>query len=101
MAQPVRADASHASGRRRDCNSRSERLFWATDSQGLGSPSFCPHHLRPCGVAESTRLPFMQKITGAKPVRDANFNTPKAFSAMLSPGKRVSSVHCNSRSERL
>src|SRR5207237_10808686 len=26
----------------------------------------------PCGVVQSTRLPLMQEITGAKPVRDAN-----------------------------
>ena len=30
------------------------------------------HHFRPCGVAQTTRLPLMQEITGAKPVRDAN-----------------------------
>ena len=46
-----RADASHASGRRRE--------------------SFCPHHFCPCGVVQSTCLPLMQEITGAKPVRDA------------------------------
>ena len=34
----------------------------------------------------------MQEITGAKPVRDANFHAPKAFSAMPSLGKRVSPV---------
>jgi hypothetical protein len=27
----------------------------------------------PCGVVQTTRLPLMQEITGAKPVRDANF----------------------------
>ena len=26
----------------------------------------------PCGVVQSTRLPLMQEITGAKPVRDAS-----------------------------
>ena len=72
IAQPVRADASHASGRRRE--------------------SFCPHHFCPCGVAQSTCLPLMQEITGAKPVRDANFIAPKALSAMHSLGKRISSV---------
>ena len=72
IAQPVRADASHASGRRRE--------------------SFCPHHFCPCGVAQSTCLPLMQEITGAKPVRDANFIAPKALSAMHSLGKRFSSV---------
>ena len=36
----------------------------------------------------------MQEITGAKPVRDANFIVPKALSAMHSLGKRTSS--CNS-----
>lgn len=54
IAQPARADASHASGRRRE--------------------SSCPHHFSPCGVVQSTRLPLMQEITGAKPVRDANFH---------------------------
>ena len=56
IAQPVRADASHASGRRRE--------------------SFCPHHFCPCGVAQPTRLPLKQEITGAKPVRDANCSSP-------------------------
>ena len=45
IAQPVRADASHASGRRRE--------------------SFCPHHFCPCGVVQSTCLPLMQEITGS------------------------------------
>lgn len=31
----------------------------------------------PCGVVQPTRLPLMQEITGAKPVRDANFTPPK------------------------
>ena len=52
IAQPARADASHASGRRR-------------------KPS-CPHHFCPCGVVHPTCLPLKQEITGAKPVRDAN-----------------------------
>ena len=56
IAQPVRADASHASGRRRE--------------------PFCPHHFCPCGVVQSTCLPLMQEITGAKPVGDANFISP-------------------------
>jgi hypothetical protein len=34
----------------------------------------------------------MQEITGAKPVRDANSIASKAFSAMRSLGKRISSV---------
>jgi hypothetical protein len=34
----------------------------------------------------------MQEITGAKPVRDANSIALKAFSAMRSLGKRISSV---------
>ena len=53
IAQPVRAGASHAPGRRRK--------------------SSCPHHFCPCGVVQSTRLSLKQEITGAKPVRDANF----------------------------
>ena len=56
------------------------------------SPSFCPHHFCPCGVVQSTRLPLMQEITGAKPVRDANFIALKALSAMHSLGKRISPV---------
>ena len=59
IAQPVRAGASHAPGRR--CE------------------SFCPHHFCPCSVVQPTRLPLMQKITGAKPVRDTSFHAPKAF----------------------
>ena len=77
IAQPVRADASHASGRRRE--------------------SFCPHHFCPCGVAQSTCLPLMQEITGAKPVRNANLIAPKAFLAMHSLGKRISSVQLRVR----
>src|SRR5215475_12417289 len=103
IAQPARADASHASGRRRK--------------------SSCPHHFCPCGVVQPTCLPLMQEITEAKPVRDTIFlsargsrgiadppdsesgslgrasrlaptifNAPKAVSAMLSLGRRASSV---------
>ena len=36
-----------------------------------------PLHFCPCGVVQPTRLPLMQEITGAKPVRDANFTPPK------------------------
>jgi hypothetical protein len=39
-------------------------LLWSLD---LGAWSF----FRPCSVVQSTRLPLMQEITGAKPVRDA------------------------------
>lgn len=72
IAQPVRADASHASGRRRE--------------------SFCPHHFCPCGVVQPTRLSLKQEITGAKPVWDATFFALKALSAMHSLGKRISPV---------
>src|SRR5206468_12809694 len=41
-----------------------------------------PLHFCPCGVVQTTCLPLMQEITGAKPVRDANFTAPKAFGAM-------------------
>jgi hypothetical protein len=67
-----RAGPSHAPGRRRD--------------------SFCPHHFCPCGVVQTTCLPLMQEITGAKPVRDANSIALKALLAMRSLGKRISSV---------
>ena len=42
-------------------------LFWNLDLGVwcLGSP---------CGVVQPTCLPLMQEITGAKPVRDANFS---------------------------
>lgn len=46
----------------------------------------------PRGVVQPTRLPLMQEITGAKPVRDASFFALKALSAMHSLGKRVSPV---------
>ena len=72
-----RAGASHAPGRRRD--------------------SFCPNHFCPCGVVQTTCLPLMQEITGAKPVRDANFHAPKALSAMHSLGKRISPVQLRVR----
>ena len=51
-----------------------------------------PLHFRPCGVVQPTRLPLMQEITGAKPVRDANSHAPKALSAMHSLGQRISPV---------
>src|SRR6185369_12428353 len=54
-----RAGASHAPGRRRD--------------------SFCPHHFCPCGVVQTTCLPLMQEIAGAKPVRDANLIALKSI----------------------
>ena len=43
----------------------------------------------PCGVVQPTRLPLMQEITGAKPVRDANSIALKALAAMHSLGKRI------------
>ena len=46
----------------------------------------------PCGVVQTTCLPLMQEITGAKPVRDASFCAPKAFGAMRSFGMGISSV---------
>ena len=46
IAQPVRAGASHAPGRRRE--------------------SSCPHHFCPCGVVQLTRLPLKQEITGSR-----------------------------------
>jgi len=48
-------------------------------SAGLRSVTGNAHHVCPCGVAQPTRLPLMQEITGAKPVRDANSHAPKAF----------------------
>ena len=33
-----------------------------------------PLHFCPCGVVQTTCLPLMQEITGAKPVRDAKFH---------------------------
>lgn len=57
-----------------------------------------PLHFCPCGVVQSTRLPLMQEITGAKPVRDAKFHFAlKALSAMRSLGKRFSSVQLRVR----
>ena len=43
----------------------------------------------PCGVVQSTCLPLMQEITGAKPVRDTKIIALKALSAMRSLGKRI------------
>ena len=43
----------------------------------------------------------MQEISGAKPVRDADSIAPKAFSAMRSLGKRISSVQFRVRAVRL
>ena len=87
--------------------------------QVKGANPFALTNFCPCGVVQSTRLPLMQEITGAKPVRDAIlsarglrgkadppdsesgslgrasrlaptiFNAPKALSAMRSPGTRA------------
>src|SRR5215471_10613532 len=74
IAQPARADASHASGRRPIAARDSElSSFGASILQGLGSPILLPSSFCPCGVVQPTCLPLMQEITGAKPVRDANF----------------------------
>ncbi len=35
--------------------------------------------VRPCGVVQSTRLPLMQEITGAKPVWDTSFIRPQSI----------------------
>ena len=43
----------------------------------------------PCGVVQTTCLPLMQEITGAKPVRDTIFQALKALLAMRSLGKRA------------
>src|SRR6185369_6573829 len=66
-----------------------------------------PHPFCPCGVVQPTRLPLMQEITGAKPVRDANFRAPQSIlsNALLwygsqfsaTPGGR-SSLECGNRS---
>lgn len=52
---------------------------------------------RPCGVVQSTRLPLMREITGAKPVRDTIVSALKALSAMHSLGKRISPVQLRVR----
>ena len=68
-----RARASHIPDRRRD--------------------SFCPHHFCPCGVVQTTCLPLMQEITGAKPVRDTSFMPSKHFQRCV---RSVSqSARCN------
>jgi hypothetical protein len=74
IAQPVRADASHASGRRRK--------------------SFCPHHLCPCGVASqhvclsSRRSP--ERSRSGTPI----FTPPKHFQRC--PRSVSESARCNS-----
>ena len=50
---------------------------------------------RPCGVAQPTRLPLMQEITGAKPVRDA-ISRP----CELSAGMAMRAAQSNQRSGR-
>jgi hypothetical protein len=37
------------------------------------------HHFCPCSVVQLTRLPLMQEINGAKPVRDTIFGRVKPF----------------------
>jgi hypothetical protein len=47
----------------------------------------------PCGVVQSTRLPLMQKITGAKPVRDASFCPQSIWSdALLWYGNQLGAI---------
>ena len=53
--------------------------------------------LSPCGVVQPSCLPLMQEITGAKPVRDANFIALKALSAMRFLGTEVSLVQLRVR----
>ena len=90
--------------------------------QVKGANPFALTILCPCGVVQPTRLPLMQEITGAKPVRDAiysargsrgiadppdlgsgslgrasrlaptTFDVPKALSAMHLLGKQASLV---------
>jgi hypothetical protein len=79
---------SHASGRRRD--------------------SFCPHHFCPCGVVQSTCLPLMQEITGAKPVRGRQYPLPskhcqrciRSVSEFSSVQLRVRAPQSSQRSSR-
>ena len=75
IAQLARADASHASGQR--CK------------------SFYPHHFCPCGVVQTTCLPLMQEIAGAKPVRDAILHLRFTIYE-LRFGGRAQAPRCNS-----
>src|SRR5260370_42642593 len=53
---------------------------------------FCP-----CGVVQSTCLPLMQEITGAKPVRDANFSARGSRGIADPPGLEPGSLGRASR----
>ncbi len=47
----------------------------------------------PCSVVQTTRLPLMQKITGAKPVRDASFCPQSIWSdALLWYGSQLGAI---------
>src|SRR5213079_1625561 len=61
-----------------------------------------PLHFCPCGVVQTTCLPLMQEITGAKPVRDTRFHLRFTNCDLRFWWPCAStSVHCSSRSERL
>ena len=53
---------------------------------------FCP-----CGVVQTTCLPLMQEITGAKPVRDANFSARGSWGIADPPGLEPGSLGRASR----
>ena len=51
----------------------------------------------PCGVVQPTRLPLKQEITGAKPVRDANFSARGSRGIADPPGLEPGSLGRASR----
>jgi hypothetical protein len=72
IAQRVRADASHASSRRRE--------------------SFCPHHFCPCGVVQSSACLSCRRSPEQSRSGTQISIALKALSAMHSLGKRISPV---------
>ena len=59
---------------KRSRSSPAERSFDMGEAERAALSA--PHHFCPCGVVQTTCLPLMQEITGAKPVRDTNFTAP-------------------------
>ncbi len=62
-----------------------------------GANPFVLTIFRPCGVVQSTCLPLMQEITGAKPVRDANFSARGSRGIADPPGLEPGSLGRASR----
>src|SRR5512137_364865 len=71
--------------------------IWKAQTQSSRSSRGQIHHFCPCGVVQLTCLPLMQEITGAKPVRDANFSACGSRGIADPPGLEPGSLGRASR----